>query len=155
MNTWKEAAGERLVYFAPSVIEVFEQYIQGDSDTEAGGVLLGHVRCVHLEILEVTVPTPSDRRLKYFFERLTDGHRAICERRWRDSGGLVRYVGEWHTHPEDYPTPSGLDIGEWQRLAASRRDGRPMLAAIVGRKDLRVEYTCSDGERNRLHPFGD
>ncbi|MCE5364418.1 Mov34/MPN/PAD-1 family protein [Pseudomonas anguilliseptica] len=117
------------------------------------GILLGHVRGMHLEILEATEPAPNDRRFKYFFERMIDGHQAISERRWRDSNGLIRYVGEWHTHPEDSPTPSGLDISEWQMLAGSRRDGRPMLAAIVGRQDLRVEYALSDGERCRLYPY--
>lgn len=63
LNTWKDTASEGLVYFAPQVIDVFEQYIQGELDTEAGGILLGHVRGIHLEILEATIPTPKDRRL--------------------------------------------------------------------------------------------
>jgi integrative and conjugative element protein (TIGR02256 family) len=138
------------VYFAPEVLEVFSQYIQGEQDTEAGGILLGHVRGIHLEILEATVPTRKDRRLRLFFERLIHGHQSIAERRWRQSKGLIRYVGEWHTHPEDHPTPSRLDVGEWQKLAAARLDGRPVLAAIVGRESLRVEYMKSDGTRHRL-----
>lgn len=150
MSTWKDPSGELLVYFAPQVIAVFNRYIQGEHDAEAGGILLGHVRGIHLEILEATVPTPKDRRLKYFFERLLHGHQGIAERRWRDSDGLVRYVGEWHTHPEDHPMPSGLDINEWKKLAAARRDGRPMLATIVGRASLRTEYMHADGTRLRL-----
>lgn len=155
ISTWKEPDSERLVYFAPKVVGVFEQYIQGENDAEAGGILLGHVRGNHLEILEATIPTPEDRRLKYFFERLLRGHQTIAERRWRNSKGLIRYVGEWHTHPEDHPTPSSLDISEWQRLASSRRDGRPMLAVIVGRRGLRVEYMQSDGVRQRFIPCTD
>lgn len=74
MSTWKDPNSERLVYFAPEVIAVFGQYVQGDQDAEAGGILLGHVRGIHLEILEATVPTPKDRRLKYF---LSDCSTAI------------------------------------------------------------------------------
>lgn len=155
MSTWEDLANERLVYFSPQVLDVFNQYIQGENDPEAGGILLGHVRGVHLEILEATVPTPKDHRLKYFFERLLHGHQGIAERRWRDTNGLVRYLGEWHTHPEDRPTPSGLDISEWRKLASSRKDRRPMLAAIVGRQDLRVEYMSAAGQRNRLYPWSD
>lgn len=151
MSTWKDPNSERLVYFAPEVIAVFGQYVQGDQDAEAGGILLGHVRGIHLEIMEATVPTPKDRRLKYFFERLLHGHQSIAERRWRESNGLIRYVGEWHTHPEDHPTPSGLDIAEWQRLASDRRDRRPMLATIVGRESLRTEYMQAGGARCRLY----
>lgn len=155
LNTWRVANNDGLVYFAPEVIEVFERYIQGDQDMEAGGILLGHVRGIHLEVLEATVPTSKDQRLKYFFERLVYGHQWIAEKRWKDSNRLIRYLGEWHTHPEDFPTPSGLDINEWQRLAKGRRDGRPMLATIVGRKGLRVEYMNSSGERRRILPISE
>lgn len=65
--------------------------------------------------------------------------------RWRASRGTVRYLGEWHTHPEDYPIPSGLDRSEWRRLAAGRRDKRPQLSIIVGRHGLHVELVHSDG----------
>lgn len=147
MSTWKDPNSKCLVYFMPEVIMVFSHFIQGEHDTEPGGILLGHVRGIHLKILEATVPTPKDRRLRYFFERLLHGHKGIAERRWRESNGLVRYVGEWHTHPENHPTPPSLDISEWQKLAVARRDGRPLLASIVGRESLRVEYVESDGVR--------
>ncbi|EZQ19373.1 hypothetical protein CF98_02665 [Halopseudomonas bauzanensis] len=155
LTTWGAVNSDGLVYFAPAVIEVFERYVQGELNMEAGGILLGHVRGIHVEIIEATVPTPKDQRLKYFFERMLHGHQWIAEKRWRDSNKLIRYLGEWHTHPEDLPTPSELDINEWQRLAKRRRDGRPMLAAIVGRKDLRVEYMCSSGVRRRLFPISE
>jgi integrative and conjugative element protein (TIGR02256 family) len=153
MSTWRDEASDGLVYFAPQVIDVFERYIQKEHDMEAGGILLGHVRGRHLEVLEVTVPTPNDQRLKYYFERLLYGHQRIAEQRWRDSNRLIRYLGEWHTHPEDIPIPSGLDISEWQKLAKNRRDGRAMLATIVGHKELRVEYMQPLGVRQRLLPF--
>ncbi|WP_017518788.1 Mov34/MPN/PAD-1 family protein [Pseudomonas nitroreducens] len=155
LSVWGDVSGDGLVYFAPAVLEVFERYIQGEQDAEAGGILLGHVRGIHVEVLEVTVPTPRDQRLKYFFERMLHGHQRIAEIRWKDSNRLIRYLGEWHTHPEDIPTPSGLDISEWQRLAKGRRDGRPMLATIVGRQDLRVEYMSSSGVRRRLSPMSE
>ncbi|WP_228761631.1 hypothetical protein [Pseudomonas sp. MPC6] len=44
------------------------------------------------------------------------------------------------THPEDYPSPSSIDLREWRALAASRIDGRPLLALIVGRKGLHLEF---------------
>ena len=73
------------------------------------------------------------------FERTPLGHASIALARWRASHGTVRYLGEWHTHPEDQPTPSSLDRSEWHRLAKERKDERPLLAVIVGRKVLHVE----------------
>ena len=60
-------------------------------------------------------------------------------------GPTVRYVGEWHTHPQDYPLPSGLDQTEWSKLSRTRADGRPMLEIIVGRKGLYVQLVPRAG----------
>ncbi|MBM3111657.1 Mov34/MPN/PAD-1 family protein [Pseudomonas sp. W15-Feb18] len=86
----------------------------------------------------VRLPAPKDQRLKYLIERLLHGHRRIAEKRWKDSNRLIRCLGEWHTHPEDFPAPSGLDINEWKRACKGCQDDRLMLAAIVGQRDLRI-----------------
>lgn len=44
MTTWRGPADDELVYFDQSVLDIFERHIQSDSGTEAGGILLGHVR---------------------------------------------------------------------------------------------------------------
>jgi integrative and conjugative element protein (TIGR02256 family) len=152
MTTWGDPENGQLVFFTPEVLAVFERFIQGDSQTEAGGLLLGHVRDIHREILEATIPTPLDRRFKYLFERLAFGHRVIADRRWSASNGQIRYVGEWHTHPQDHPVPSNTDIYEWRQLARQRLDRKPLLVVIVGRKDLRVEVMNAYGTRQRLFP---
>jgi integrative and conjugative element protein (TIGR02256 family) len=133
------------------VLEVFKQHIQRRlTDNEAGGLLLGSVHGENLSILEATAPTALDKRLRYFFERLSFGHSSIAKKRWRESQGSVRYLGEWHTHPEDVPHPSSLDRNEWTRLASARIDGRPVLAIVVGRHELRVELIAASGESRRL-----
>ena len=73
------------------------------------------------------------------------GHSSIAQARWEGSGGTVRYVGDWHTHPQDRPRPTGLDRTEWNKLSCKRADGRPMLAVIVGRKSLYVELVPHAG----------
>ena len=40
------------------------------------------------------------------------------------------YLGEWHTHPEDWPKPSGKDLREWRILLREQR--RPLVFLIVG-----------------------
>ncbi|WP_205621167.1 Mov34/MPN/PAD-1 family protein, partial [Acidovorax temperans] len=125
---------------------------RNDADCEAGGLLLGSVHGGHLLIEQATVPTPWDKRFRYLFERMRFGHEAIALSRWTATQGIIRYLGEWHTHPEDYPHPSGLDRSEWSRLSAQRRDMRPMLAVIVGRKALYVELVTSSGRGSVLSP---
>ena len=128
------------------VQEVLQKHVQRrDSDPESGGILLGHVRGESLEILEATVPTIWDKRMRYFFERMPFGHQLLANERWTASNGTVRYLGEWHSHPEDFPIPSQLDLTEWAALAKKRKDKRPMLTLIVGRCGLHLALAFGSG----------
>tara|TARA_R110001592_G_scaffold362332_2_gene675822 strand:+ start:74 stop:544 length:471 start_codon:yes stop_codon:yes gene_type:complete len=150
MTTWRRLADEQFVYFSEDVLEIFERHVQSDEGTEAGGILLGHVRGKHLEVLEASEPTRQDRRLRYFFERMIHCHKSLADRRWQETKGLVRYIGEWHTHPQEVPSPSHIDLDEWETLAKSRVDRRPLLAVVVGRQNLHVELMHADGMREEF-----
>lgn len=147
MSSWATADRKVLLHFSESVLEVFFQHIQEkNTDDEAGGVLLGSVHGSHMLIEQATPPTLWDKRFRYLFERMPNGHETVAWARWKSSKGKVRYLGEWHTHPEDHPTPSLLDRTEWSLLARKRKDFRPLLAVIVGRKSIYVELVPSDGD---------
>ncbi|HBO1343781.1 Mov34/MPN/PAD-1 family protein [Pseudomonas aeruginosa] len=151
LTDWATDDRKHLVYIHSSVLEDILKFIQArESDPEAGGILLGKVRGPHLEIIEATKPSRFDKRLRYLFERSPHGHRRIAFQRWRHSKGEIRYLGEWHTHPEDHPNPSGTDLHEWRKLAVDRIDQRPVLAMIVGRKGLHVELMFANGCRTLL-----
>lgn len=146
MSAWATDDRRVLLNFAEAALETFLQHIQiKNSDGEAGGLLLGTVHGSNMLITEATVPTAWDKRFRFFFERFPFGHDAIALARWTASQRTVRYLGEWHTHPEDHPHPSGLDRSEWNRTSSKRQDKRPMLAVIVGRKNLYVELVPGSG----------
>lgn len=152
VSGWSTPDKRILVNFDEKVLNVFRQHIQHlGSDAEAGGLLLGEVRGGHLNLVDATYPTAADLRSRYSFERLPQGHAEVAQKTWSDSRGTVRYLGEWHSHPEDHPIPSGIDRSEWKRLAFERKDKRPFLAVIVGRADLRVELVPSKGDGLILH----
>lgn len=154
INSWATPDHRVLISLAEPVIAVFERHIQAAvSDYEAGGLLLGSVHGSNILVTEATIPTVWDKRLRHLFERMPFGHSSIARTRWHTSGGTVRYVGEWHTHPQDCPQPSGLDRTEWNKLSLARTDGRPMLAVIVGRKALYVELVPHLGIGQPLSPM--
>lgn len=153
VSGWATPDKRILVNFDEKVLDVFRQHIQRlDSDAEAGGLLLGEVRGGHLNLVDATHPTAADSRSRYSFERLPQGHADAAQKMWNGSGGTVRYLGEWHSHPQDLPTPSGIDRSEWSRMASERKDKRPFLAVIVGRVGLHVELVSSKGAGCILHP---
>lgn len=147
-HEWISQDNKTLLYFETGVLNQFSKYIQfKESVPESGGLLLGTVHGDHLIVKEITTPTIWDKCRRYLFERSPIGHSTVAEDQWRESHGLVRYIGEWHTHPEDYPTPSSIDVVEWRKLAGGRIDQRPLLGVIIGRKDMHLELLASDGNR--------
>lgn len=153
VSGWTTPDKRILVNFDDKVLDVFRQHIQHlSSDAEAGGLLLGEVRGGHLNLVDATFPTAGDLRSRYSFERLPQGHAEAAQKMWSDSLGTVRYLGEWHSHPQDLPIPSGIDRSEWKRLTSERKDKRPFLAVIVGKAGLHVELVSSKGGGRVLHP---
>jgi integrative and conjugative element protein (TIGR02256 family) len=147
VSSWATEDRKTLLHFSDATTDTFLRHIQTkESDCEAGGILLGSVHGDHMLIEQATDPTAWDKRFRYLFERVPFGHEAIALARWTASQGIIRYLGEWHTHPEEQPTPSGLDRSEWNRLSSRRRDNRSMLAVIVGRERLYVELVPSSGQ---------
>lgn len=152
LNYWHVPNSGLCLVIQDAVLEVFEKYAQTNIFMpESGGILLGYVREPHLEVLEATEPNRWDKRLRCFFDRSAKGHHDLAQQRSTESSGLVRYLGEWHTHPEDYPSPSSVDKSGWIKLANKRQDKRPVLAIIVGRKGLHVELIDCEGKALVMH----
>jgi integrative and conjugative element protein (TIGR02256 family) len=98
------------------VLKSLKKYRQVHANaTEAGGVLIGEYRGGDLRILAGTEPGGSDKRSRFGFKRRSLHHGVKSRLAWVTSGGRQNYIGDWHTHPEANPKPSGLDIREWRR----------------------------------------
>lgn len=113
------------------VIEVIEGYQQlNPQDKEAGGILIGMYRGDHIHITSLTTPSRFfDKRTRTSFHRRSPCHQAFAIKSWLNSDKTNTWIGEWHTHPEDYPTPSNIDIKSWYQNLPSRQ----MILLIQGR----------------------
>ena len=96
---------------------------------EQGGILLGAYRKEGLEVVGLTEAAPADERALTRFVRQDPAHQAAATAAWRQSGGQLTMIGEWHTHPFGEPEPSSTDLGTWG--AAVRRSRLPLLFVIV------------------------
>ncbi len=135
----------RLVVVSALVIELVARYKQLKAgDPESGGILIGLRRGEHFEITAATMPQVDDKRTRFRFERVERGHAEALKKRWAVSMGAENYLGEWHTHPEDHPSPSSIDVTEWQR--AVKLHNQPLVMLIVGRKSTYVAIVCHLGQ---------
>lgn len=103
---------------------------------EVGGILLGSYRGDALHVTGATKPQLLDRFSFTRFLRSDVGHQKFASRAWRRSKGLTTYVGEWHSHPEDYPNPSSIDRADWHRKVAEQQ--RRLAFIIIGYRGVHV-----------------
>ena len=78
---------------------------------ENGGVLLGKFNKKEKTYIITNISTTNseDRKVRYFFIRNKKQAQAIINKYWENSNGEINYLGEWHTHDEEYPNPSFVD----------------------------------------------
>lgn len=140
IGEWSTSDQKKFVIIAPDVLAVFWKYRQRFFwQPESGGILLGRRRGKHLEVIAATVPSSQDRCSTYHFVREVDGHAEVAQQAWIKGECQVDYLGEWHTHPQAIPIPSGLDRAEWRKLTQQRSEKTKLLAVVVGTEHLRVE----------------
>lgn len=130
------------------VIDKIAFYIQDDSKKpESGGVLMGYVIDKKtFSIKDVTVPNKLDKSSRFNFVRSKYSVQPIIDKAFEQSKGKVVYLGEWHTHPEDIPTPSKLDCESIRlQMNGNILNSHIIFMLIIGRKGLYVSYVDKKG----------
>lgn len=128
-----------------NVVSLMSSYRQlNRKDLEAGGILIGreNKETGNIIVEHVTEPYDKDKRERYFFYRKDKRHIEIFNTLYQENKSIYAYIGEWHTHPEDYPTYSCIDIKNWEKICKINSDKTKVYYhIIVGNKDIRVwEY---------------
>lgn len=116
---------------------------------EAGGVLLGRfIRASDDIVVDVaTEPGPGDKANRSSFRRAQKRTQLLINQAWHESSGTRNYLGEWHTHPEDNPSPSTIDLLNWRRIASSAiYEQECLLFVVVGRVHVRMWELNRAGE---------
>jgi len=130
------------VVLSENALSVLTRYVQTDSTaTEAGGVILGRLILNSNDVVvdEATEPSISDRRSRFFFWRSKKTTQGMVNKAWNDTHQTRVYLGEWHSHPEDDPTPSCIDKRNWRKIVRRAKFEQDfLLFLIVGRKEIRL-----------------
>jgi integrative and conjugative element protein (TIGR02256 family) len=127
------SSGQVLV-LPEEVVRKFRRYRQKRwYQREAGGQLFARLSLSRIVIEEATGPRRTDRRTRTSY--VPDRAAEQREIDGRHAEGL-HFVGDWHTHPEELPRPSGLDvasISESVRKSSHALNG--FLLVIVGQAE--------------------
>lgn len=132
--------GEYTVVLSESVKSLFQKFIQDKVEkNEAGGILLGSIVGKKIYIIKASIPNKFDKATRTSFLRDKNIAQIIVDYEFENSNGTMFYLGEWHTHPEDYPTPSGQDRKMTIEQYNKSRLPQPFsLMVIQGIKDIYI-----------------
>lgn len=125
-------ASGQVIVLADAVLAQFHTHRQTRwLQRESGGQLFARFEGSQILVVEATGPRAADRRTTTSFlpsrraeqREIDELHRA----------GL-HYIGDWHTHREDVPTPSATDIRSIHEcFARSNHDLVGFVLVVVGR----------------------
>ena len=126
-------SSQRIV-LAQAVIDHMARYRQRSwYSSEAGGQLFGTIHEAEVLVSVATGPYRGDQRSRASYQSNPKAAQRAIDLH-AESGNL--YLGEWHTHPEDYPGVSSADRDAIARLrAASDTTSSALMMVIQGRVD--------------------
>ncbi len=114
-----------------SVFTAIKEYRQlSPNSPESGGMLFAEIEKGIVKITLATEPTSADRRTRFGFWPSLSAQQKIINAEFKQG---LHFVGEWHTHPEPYPTPSGTDLRSMADCyKRSKHQLRGLVMIIVG-----------------------
>ena len=103
---------------------------------ETGGPFVGYFDMLRQRIYLVdSLPSPPDSESSpSHYRRGKEGVRELCEDVNKRTGGMVEFIGDWHSHPDDHSTDlSNADLLLLVHHSMEMsRVGCPALIAIMG-----------------------
>lgn len=121
----------------PAVQELLYSYRQKtNNDLEAGGILIGYenARTGIFTVTNATEPQSSDVRSRVTLS-LGAQHRELLMQIEPPYG----YIGTWHTHPSEMPSPSSVDLRDWKKcIEKNGRCTSGLIFIIAGTESFRV-----------------
>ena len=120
-----------------------QKYKQLCSENESGGILFGKKKekAEEYHIVDLTFPNENDSSTRFSFLRNAKAAQIVINNIWEESDGYINYIGEWHTHPEKNPTPSGTDIKTYKKISKDSSSLFPISINIIF-GNANIFYIC-------------
>lgn len=112
---------------------------------EAGGQLFARIEGDCLHVVEATGPRRTDRRSRtgYYPDRRAE-QAEIADRHSKN----LHFIGDWHTHPDIQPQPSGRDLSSMAECfsnSASSLNGFLLLIVGIADPPAGIHASLHDG----------
>ena len=138
-NWHNKDLGDIKIYVSDAVEKEIQKKVGASPDKETGGCLFGSFDRDHNEIyVYYMVPAPEDSiHTPVSFVRGFKGLTSEYERITKLTYHQVRYLGEWHSHPNMPNTPSEIDKKQFKELWEEQQSqDLPFVQMIHGNNGL-------------------
>lgn len=122
--------------FEPVITQLIKSRQVGKDTPERGGYLIGYenAKTLNYTISSATPPSSKDYARRCFIRLYSMNHLKSITLKKTDG-----YIGTWHTHPQEIPSPSSIDIKDWKEsLKFNRKSTSYLIFIIVGLSCFRV-----------------
>ncbi|KJY80295.1 hypothetical protein TW74_05845 [Vibrio nigripulchritudo] len=108
-------------------------------DTEQFGVLIGSRTEgeSNIWIDRCTTPKKKDISQRTRFVMKDPFHQETIAKAFKQSNSELGYIGTWHTHPQNVPVPSIIDLNDWVQCTLRNPD-RQLVFVIVGNEQINI-----------------
>lgn len=122
-----------------TMAEILSQQ-KGNHKKECGGIILGSTTNDNRIIVRGIPKATNDKKsskCSCIIDKLAA--QKIINGVFRDTDGMVTYIGEWHTHPVDIPTYSTQDKETIKdRFLSNQITTEFLLMLIIGQKNIEL-----------------
>nr|WP_281722672.1 Mov34/MPN/PAD-1 family protein [Nitrosomonas nitrosa] len=150
----RHAVGDWVLWTDVTLIDRLQTLRQEKLPNETGGILIGSMDLASKTVYVVdTIPSPPDSfEWPTLYIRGCRGLRSLVNKVADKTGGMLEYVGEWHSHPIGCPPlPSGDDLKAFSWLSENMAsEGLPAVMIIVGDEPSIGCYIGTMGRDNSL-----
>ncbi len=136
------------------VIDEIKKYYNSSLRYETGGVLIGKFNKDNkvIEVIEV-YELKTNFFSKILYKRNVKKAQKIINKRWHESGGVLNYVGEWHTHPNMRALPSHTDINSLKEIASKVHEILPGVVMIIAGDDNEINLVIQFKRMIKIFPL--
>lgn len=101
---------------------------------EAGGLLLGYTCDTQWVVSSATAAGPGARHCPLSYTPDQDYDASLIANQFKASLGVIRYLGDWHSHPNGAARLSGKDKSTLKRIARfpDAQIGTPLMLICGG-----------------------
>jgi integrative and conjugative element protein (TIGR02256 family) len=129
-RSYKLSESDQVIVLSDSVLDLFSAYRQKGDQPEAGGMLFVRFEFPDIIVEEASPPGKGDKRWRTLFIPCRKIQRRYIKQKYEEG---LHFIGEWHTHPQNTPTPSSLDLRSMEdSFVKSQHELNRFIMIVVG-----------------------